>query len=88
MTPSSDPVPDGTAHFVWNVPSDRNPARTYRVDLLSMGGAGECSCTDWATRRGPAIKAGMKPGTRETCCKHVVKVRAFFLQNLLTELAR
>lgn len=71
----------------YNVPSSSNPKRTYRVDLIAQGGFGECTCKDWATRRGPAIKAGEPPGTRATMCRHVILARRFFLNSLLAEMA-
>ncbi len=84
---SLDPVPEGS-RMVYLCPSASNPTRSHRVDLLGMGGAGECSCKDWATRRGPAIKAGMPPGTRATLCRHVLAVRRHFLNGLLAEMSR
>ncbi len=85
---ATDPVPDGTARMVWLCPSASNPGKSYRVDLLAMGGYGECQCVDWATRRGPAIKAGMPPGTRATLCRHGIATRRLFLNQLLAEMSR
>ena len=73
--------------MVWNVPSDTHAGRSYRVDLVAEGGYGRCDCTDWNTRRWPAIKAGAAPGSRAVLCKHEIKARRYFLNALLAELA-
>jgi hypothetical protein len=83
------PAPRETAErFCYEVPSDRNPRVVYRVDLTAEGGYGRCSCTDWNTRRWPAIKEGKPMGTRETLCKHGMKARRHFLNKLLARLAQ
>ena len=81
------PQPTGE-RMVWLVPSERTPGQSYRVDLTANGGFGECSCIDWSTRRGLAIKAGAgEMGTRETACKHVLRTRRHFLNELLAAMA-
>lgn len=74
--------------MVYEVLSESRPGRTYRVDLLANGGAGQCSCKDWATRRWPAIKAGKQAGTRATLCRHGIKARRYFLNGLLARMAK
>jgi len=74
--------------MIYLVPSDRKKAVKYRVDLLANAGFGECSCTDWATRRNAGIKSGGEMGTTATACKHVLKARRFFLNGLLQHMAR
>lgn len=69
-----------------SVTKPQKPA--YRVDLIANGGASECSCKDWSTRRGPAIKAGEPIGTRRTLCKHGILARRHFLNALLKELSK
>lgn len=64
------------------------PQKPHTVDLLAYEGAGECSCTDWSTRRGPAIKHGEPHGTPATCCRHVTAARHYFLNRLLREMAQ
>ena len=82
------PTPRETSErMVYACPSDRNPRITYRVDLTAEGGYGRCSCTDYATRRFPAIKSGGAMGTAATACKHVLKVRLHFLNALLKAMA-
>ncbi len=81
-------IPSSGERMVWLVASERKPSVRYRVDLTANGGASQCSCTDWGTRRGPAIKAGAPHGTRETCCKHVAAVRRKFLNDLLADMAK
>lgn len=73
--------------MVYEVPSDTRAGRTYRVDLLANGGAGQCSCKDWATRRWPAIKEGRTAGCRATLCRHGIKARRHFLNGLLARMA-
>lgn len=82
------PIPSPGEHMVYLVPSASNSTRTYRVDLIANGGAGECACKDWATRRGPAVKDGQPHGTRETLCKHLIAARRHFLNGLLASLAK
>lgn len=73
----------------YKLQSATNPKKpAYRVDLIANGGAGECSCKDWSTRRGPAIRAGEPVGTRRTLCKHAILARRHFLNGLLAELAK
>jgi hypothetical protein len=74
--------------YVYAVPSERNPRVRYRVDLLANGGAGRCACSDFSCRRQPNIDAGLPMHTRETRCKHLAAVHAYFLKEILTELAR
>lgn len=88
--PTTDygPTPRETAdRYVYEVPSDSGK-RTYRVDLVAHAGAGQCSCTDWDTRRWPAIRDGKEHGTRATLCKHGIRVRRYFLNQVLAELAK
>lgn len=86
LVTSTEPVATGEK-LVWTVASDSRPNLRYRVDLLANGGLGECSCKDWATRRGPSGRAGGAPGTRAVLCRHLIKVRRFFLNEVLRELA-
>src|SRR6185503_8890083 len=74
--------------MVFAVRSRTQPTRFHRVDLLSHGGYAMCSCTDWSTRRGPAIKAGHPPGSRATMCHHVILARRHFLNGLLATMAQ
>lgn len=84
------PAPKETnERMVYSVWSDSNSkAPPYRVDLLANGGAGECSCKDWRTRRWSAIKAGFPHGTRATLCRHGIKARRHFLNALLKRMAQ
>jgi hypothetical protein len=74
--------------MVWNVPSASRPGRTYRVDLLENNGHGRCQCVDHSTRRQPFLDVGGSGFDPRGSCKHVRRTRAFFLENLLKELAR
>lgn len=77
-------IEDG--RYSYQVRSEVRSNKFYRVDLVANGGFGECSCTDWATRRLPAIKLGEEMGDA-TLCKHVAKARTHFLNHLLQALA-
>jgi hypothetical protein len=48
------------------------PKYPHVVDLAMNQGNGACSCTDFTTRRQPAIDAGKPLFTRETQCKHLI----------------
>lgn len=71
----------------FHVESWSHPQRPHVVDLLAHTGRGECSCTDWQTRRGPAIKAGASQGSPEALCRHVKVARVYFLNKLLRSMA-
>ena len=68
----------------YHVESWSRPRRPHVVDLLAYGGSGECSCTDWSTRRGPAVKAGESVGIY---CRHVLAARSYFLNGVLSAMA-
>ncbi len=87
LVTGADPSPT-TERFVYNVASDTRKGLTYRVDLLANGGAGCCSCRDFAIRRQPAIDAGEEILTRATQCKHCRKVLGLFVRQLMRELAK
>ena len=86
LVTGADPSPT-TERFVYNVASDTRKGLIYRVDLLANGGLGECSCKDWSTRRRPAGRTGASPGTRAVLCRHLIKVRRYFLNEMLRQLA-
>lgn len=72
------PAPIATAdRFVFLVPSDRDPAKRYRVDLEAHGGNGECNCPDWRARRWPFIRDGAATLADKACCKHVARCWAY-----------
>jgi hypothetical protein len=87
MDPGADPIPTNE-RYVYEVPSDRQPTRRYRVDLVANAGAGWCSCTDFATRKQPALDAGGEPFTRQCSCKHLRKTWRYFLRAFFTRAAR
>lgn len=77
--------------MVYNVQSRSKPTEFHRVDLLAHLGRGECSCTDWQTRRWPIIKK-REPEVRygepgSSLCRHVAAARDYFLQTLLKQMA-
>jgi len=73
--------------YVYEVRSERPPHNVYRVDLVANGGYGFCSCRDFQTRRGPAIKRGDPIGSPATLCRHTKEARFYFLNTLLKRLA-
>jgi hypothetical protein len=72
----------------FRVESWSNPQRPHTVDLLSQKGFGECSCTDWVTRRAINARNGAAMGTEATMCRHIKAARLFFLNRLLTRMAQ
>lgn len=64
-------ITESNERMVYQAVSESNPSKVYRIDLLANGGAGRCSCTDFGTRRQPALDKGMQWHTRETECKHL-----------------
>jgi hypothetical protein len=71
----------------YRVESWARPQFPHIVDLSMNKGNGSCSCTDFTTRRQPAIKAGGSLFTRATSCRHVMMARKFFTIATLTEMA-
>ena len=72
------PAPIPTAdRFVFRVPSDRNPKRRYTVDLEAHNGNGSCDCTDFQTRRWPAIRDGALILSAAAQCKHTGRCWAY-----------
>lgn len=88
MPSLDDGIETTDERMVFRVPSEKNPKVKYRVDLIANGGYGHCQCTDFATRRQPAIDEHFPADTRATLCKHLVRARRFFLNDLLRTLAR
>jgi len=74
--------------YCYDVPSDRNAKVCYRVDLTANKGAGVCQCTDWVTRRQPALDRGEPPLTQPTMCKHLRRALWFFVRDLMPALAK
>lgn len=71
--------------MIFDVESWTAPQKPHRVDLLAHGGIGECSCTDWSTRRWPAIRDKKTTGLH---CRHVTAARLYFLNKLLRHMAQ
>ena len=87
MHDGAAPIPTNE-RMVFLVPSDRNPKVRYRVDLLANNGAGWCQCTDFATRRQPAIDAGGEAMTAACQCKHLRKAVRCFVRDLFAAMAK
>ncbi len=83
----ADPIPTED-RMVYEVPSDTRAGRKYRVDLLANAGAGQCSCTDFGTRRQSAIDSGGAPWTKATSCEHTRRVAWYVLRGLLKCMAQ
>jgi hypothetical protein len=58
--------------LVFEVDSDINPERVYRVDLSLWWGLGKCSCEDFCCRVEPRLAEGKFSG--RTTCKHLDRV--------------
>ncbi len=82
-----DPQPSGDRMCYW-VPSATNPKTKYKCDLTASGGAGFCSCIDFATRRQPAIDRGEESWTRATTCRHLRSAARHFMKELLRDMAK
>lgn len=80
-------VNETSERMVFAVRSDRFAHIAYRVDLTANKGAGQCSCTDWGTRRWPALKAGAEPWSHDATCKHVRAAGTHLLRGLLKRMA-
>ncbi len=81
-------VAESNETMVFKVKSETKKGKDYRVDLLAQNGFGQCSCTDWGTRRWPNMKPGAVAGMRGTACKHVLAARRHFLNGLLADMAK
>lgn len=88
--PDLPEVQDTDERMVFSVASTdpQKPGKRYRVDLLENGGAGWCSCTDFSTRRMPAIKRGEKILRRATSCIHHIAAVLYFDSQLLPDMSR
>lgn len=71
----------------YRVESWSRPNQPHLVDLSLAHGNGACSCTDYVTRRAPAIKAGKPLFTKATSCRHVRMARKHFTVTTLAEMA-
>ncbi len=83
----SEPTATGDRMVYW-CPSDTVPGRNYRCDLIANAGAGQCTCTDFTTRRQIAIDGGAESWTRDTACKHLRKVARHFMRELFAAMAK
>jgi len=80
---SSEVIESEGESFVYQVASTTRAGRRYRVDITANNGAMWCACTDWSTRRQPALDRGEPRLTRKTTCKHArAALRHFCLQIL------
>ena len=53
----------------------------YMVDLLAYNGHGQCACSHWGFRIGPAREAGLEPPVRY--CKHIAAAREHFTDDVI-----
>lgn len=81
-------IPSDGERMIYEVRSDRNPKIKYRCDLTAEGGYGRCNCADFSIRRWLNIQEKRPMGTRDVLCKHLRRARDYFLNALLTELAK
>jgi hypothetical protein len=71
----------------YTVESWSEPDKPHLCDLSMNRGNGACSCRDFVTRRGPAIKAGKPLFTQATTCRHLRMARKYFTIATLQEMA-
>ena len=85
----SEPEPD-----TWQVtPADavgryfvasQSQAGKYMVDLLAYNGHGQCACSHWVFRIGPAREKGEVPSVR--WCKHISAAREVMLDDVIARM--
>ena len=83
---SSDVIESVGESFVYQVASRSKAGRRYRVDITANKGAMWCACTDWSTRRQPALDRGEPRLTRNTTCKHARAALRYFCLQILPKL--
>ncbi len=65
-----------------------DPKNPHLCDLSFFEGNGRCSCKDFDTRRGVAIRAGKPMFSRATSCRHLIAVRVYWMQDELRKRAK
>lgn len=75
--------------WCFRVESWSTPSQPHRVELLANDGFGECSCTNWGTKKWPAIRDRLAKvrGTKLTECRHVEATRIFYWNREMKRLA-
>lgn len=71
----------------YRIESWTTPKTPHLVDLSENQGNGSCSCRDFITRKGPAIREGAQLFTRDTSCRHLVAARKHFTIQTLGDIA-
>lgn len=61
--------------LTFEVPSQSDPSKTYRVDKTLWFGSGSCSCEQFCCRIQPRLGKG--DWTEPTTCKHIQQVDRF-----------
>lgn len=71
--------------WCFRVESWSHAQRPHRVELMANAGFGECSCTNWGTKKWPVIRDGLAKvrGTKLTECRHVEAARIFKWNRLM-----
>lgn len=90
--PRVTPVPHDSP-LRWLVPSATKPGESHLVELDTYAGNGRCSCPDFSCRMEPQVRADLRRGTpgawtEKTRCKHIRLVRGFFLDRVISEMAK
>ena len=80
------PIPNEPLRY-W-VSSQKQGQPPYVVDLSMNEGSGACVCTDFITRRQPAVNMGKQLFTDQTSCKHVRAARNYFTERTLRDMAQ
>lgn len=73
----------------FSVESWTDAKHPHRVELLAQDGFGECSCTNWGTKKWPVIrdKQAKLRGTKATECRHVEAARIFYWNREIKRMA-
>jgi len=61
--------------------ASQSQAGKYMVDLLAYNGHGQCACSHWVFRIGPAREKGEVPSVR--WCKHISAAREVMLDDVI-----
>ena len=72
----------------YEVQSETNGNKWYTVFLAENDGGGVCNCTDFSTRRQPALDKGEMVLTNRTACKHIKAAAWHFTRTVLIDITK
>lgn len=90
IPPKLRPIPrQHDAPLRWTLPSGSKPGEHHLIQLDAYGVNGRCSCPDFTIRHEPLLRRDpSKGGLDGTRCKHIRLVRAYFLDQIIAEIAK